>query len=433
MTAEPPLEIAPPPPPRTVQWRRARHALGRLIDDPERTEEVFALIDALAGGSGERLFQRFLRHENARPPLREKPSLLAALSDLDALEALPDCSFGRAYARFMREGELRAQGLVDASEAPEREAREAPTDPDREWFFDRLRDMHDLWHVLTGYGRDVAGEAANLAFTYGQIRNRGVGVIVLAAAVLGPKSLDLRWPRYLWRARRRGARIAPARGALRGAAAAFPRRGAPPARRLGAGRGAPGRHSRREPGRAGHGGALSLTTPTETSSVPVDGRRRSRGAGCQRKAAVAAARSRVEPTGWLHQEPAQKQVQQATLGRGVGRAAEMYQRQAWAGADGTQLAELEEGLVGIVLTLPCERNAPNAARSVSLASGPKTRTTAKSFEYLTATGAFLLLPLVTTTHPRRDPRRCRPRAIVRLAVWVGIVETLASMGMGGGA
>jgi len=198
--------VAPPPPARTVEWRKARKALGRLIADPERTEQVFELIDALAGNSGERLFQRFLREPGAAELLAQKPSLLAALRDLTRLEALPAGSFGREYARFMREGGIQAEGLVEASEEADRRGRETPLDPDREWFYARLRDMHDLWHVLTGYGRDVAGEAANLAFTYAQTRNRGVGAIVLAAVAKGPKSLDLAWPRYLWRAWRRGVR-----------------------------------------------------------------------------------------------------------------------------------------------------------------------------------------------------------------------------------
>jgi ubiquinone biosynthesis protein COQ4 len=206
MTAELLPEIAAPPPRRKVQWRRARATLGRLIEDPERTEQVFELIDALAGDSGERLFQRFVRHPNGPSLLREKPSLLAALSDRARLEALPDGSFGRAYAEFMRAADLDAQGLVEASEEAERGDRAEPLDPDREWFYARLRDMHDLWHVLTGYGRDVAGEAANLAFTYAQTRNRGIGAIVLAAMLIGPKSLDMAWPRYLFRAWRRGAR-----------------------------------------------------------------------------------------------------------------------------------------------------------------------------------------------------------------------------------
>jgi ubiquinone biosynthesis protein COQ4 len=205
-TTDAPLAIAPPPPRRRVQWRRARTALGRLIEDPERTEQVFELIEALAGNSGERLFQRFLRDPEGPRLLRERPALLAVLGDLAALESLPEGSFGRTYAAFMREGELRAEGLQEASEQAERYEREQPLDPDREWFYARLRDMHDLWHVLTGYGRDVAGEAANLAFTWAQTRNRGVAVIVMASVVVGPKTLDLAWPRYLRRAWQRGRR-----------------------------------------------------------------------------------------------------------------------------------------------------------------------------------------------------------------------------------
>src|SRR5262245_26727036 len=198
--------IAPPPPRRRVQWRQARTALSNLIADPERTEQVFELIDALAGNSGERLFQRFLRNPDAPRLLVEKPSLLRRLSDRASLEALPAGTLGREYARFMRAGGIDAQGLVDASEEADRTAREVPLDADRDWFYARLRDMHDLWHVLTGYGRDVAGEAALLSFSYAQTRNRGIGAIVLAAIAKGPKGLD--WPRYLFRAWRRGRRAA---------------------------------------------------------------------------------------------------------------------------------------------------------------------------------------------------------------------------------
>jgi ubiquinone biosynthesis protein COQ4 len=188
-----------------VEWQAAWRALRNLIDDPERTDQVFVLIEALAGNSGERLFQRFLRHPNADALLAARPSLLATLSDRGSLAALPEGSFGREYARFMREGGIDAEGLVLASEERER-LREPVLDPERDWFFTRLRDMHDLWHVLTGYGRDLAGEDANLAFTWAQTGNRGIAAIVLASLVVGPKSLDLFWPRYLFRAWRRGRR-----------------------------------------------------------------------------------------------------------------------------------------------------------------------------------------------------------------------------------
>ena len=74
----------------------------------------------------------------------------------------------------MRAGGIDAQGLVDASEEADRRTGEVPLDADRDWFYARLRDMHDLWHVLTGYGRDLAGEATLLAFTHAQTRNRGI-------------------------------------------------------------------------------------------------------------------------------------------------------------------------------------------------------------------------------------------------------------------
>jgi ubiquinone biosynthesis protein COQ4 len=192
---------------RPVQWRRAWTALRRLIAHPEETEQVFELIVAIEGRSGDRLYHRFLKHPDGRRLLAERPSLLATLSDLDALAAMPADSFGRAYAEFMASERLTADGLVAASRAPA-ESRDDDADPERRWFGDRMRDMHDLWHVLTGYGRDEAGEVANLAFTLGQTRNRGVLMMVLAAALIGPKGEWLGWQRYLYRAWRRGRRAA---------------------------------------------------------------------------------------------------------------------------------------------------------------------------------------------------------------------------------
>jgi ubiquinone biosynthesis protein COQ4 len=127
------------------------------------------------------------------------------LSDRAALAALPEGSFGRAYADFMHAGQLDAAGLVEADQTAMQHSppRDRP-DPDMEFFGDRLRDMHDLWHVLTGYGRDEAGEAANLAFTLGQVWNVGIAVIVVAAMVLGPKDTSFHWQRYLYQAWQRG-------------------------------------------------------------------------------------------------------------------------------------------------------------------------------------------------------------------------------------
>jgi ubiquinone biosynthesis protein COQ4 len=194
-------------PVRHLDWARARRALGVLIADPERTDQVFEITRALSGRADVRTFTRLLRHPDGIRLLAEQPALLPVLADRAALARLPEGSLGRAYLDFMESAHLSADGLVDASMEGEADAR-AGFSAEAVWFFDRLRDMHDLWHVLTGYGRDEAGEAANLAFTYAQIGNPGIGLIVLAAAVLGPRGDRFHWPRYLLRAWRRGRRAA---------------------------------------------------------------------------------------------------------------------------------------------------------------------------------------------------------------------------------
>ena len=193
-------------PARRIEWRRAWNALRALIADPQRTDQVFEITDALAGHSFERAFQRFRQHPDGRRLLVERPSLLATLADRAALCALPAGSFGRAYVEFMEAGKLTAEGLVEADRMAERHSQQLPTDADRQFFGERLRDMHDLWHVLTGYGMDEAGEAANLAFTQAQIPNKGIALILAAAAVIGPKDLACSWQRYLFQAWRRGRR-----------------------------------------------------------------------------------------------------------------------------------------------------------------------------------------------------------------------------------
>lgn len=170
--------LAPAPPPKPIEPARALRGIRALLRDPDDTTQVFEIIDALAGNVGETLFQRFAASATGRRILDENRSLLATLDDRPALSALPEGTLGRAYADFAMREQISGQGLADASIASRRRE---DLDPDRRLFYERLRDMHDLWHVVTGYGRDLVGEASLLAFTYAQTRNRGVGFIVAVA------------------------------------------------------------------------------------------------------------------------------------------------------------------------------------------------------------------------------------------------------------
>jgi ubiquinone biosynthesis protein COQ4 len=162
---------------KRVQPLRALRAIRALVRDPDDTARVFDVIDALSGNSGERLFQRFRRTPAGVRVLAERRNLLSRLDDRAALLALPAGSLGRSYAEFVAREQITGRGLAEASEA----TRRTDIDVERRLFGDRLRDMHDLWHVVTGYGRDLVGEAALLAFSFAQTHNRGIGFIVAVA------------------------------------------------------------------------------------------------------------------------------------------------------------------------------------------------------------------------------------------------------------
>ena len=174
-----------------IRPRDAWKALQTLMSDPDRTDQVFVIIDALSGNNGERQFRRFANTEVGRRVLSEKRDILPVLSDRETLHSLPQGSLGKTYATFMSAEQISADGLVGASEEGGRESR-PDDDPDRVRFGMRLRDTHDLWHVTTGYNRDLVGEAALLAFTFAQTWNPGIGAIVAMAYLRGGDSPEFR-------------------------------------------------------------------------------------------------------------------------------------------------------------------------------------------------------------------------------------------------
>ncbi len=186
---------------RSAQSTRIRpldalRGVRSLLRDPDDTEKVFDIIDALSGRSIEHSFERFRRTASGARLLEEQPDLVAALNDRERLLAMPAGTLGRTYGEFVVREEISADGLVGASESI---AEPDPSVPaERYWFGARLRDMHDLWHVVTGYNRDLVGEASLLAFSYAQIKNRGIGFIVLVAYLKAGQK-DVPWARPMIR------------------------------------------------------------------------------------------------------------------------------------------------------------------------------------------------------------------------------------------
>jgi ubiquinone biosynthesis protein COQ4 len=152
----------------------AIRAVRALKANPEDTSQIFVIFRALRGRSGQKIFRRFAASPTGRAILRERRDLLAVLENRAALAALPAGSMGRAYCDFMEQENLSANGLVTASQSWEQEA----VPPDVELFRNRMRDAHDLTHILTGYGRDPLGELCLLAFMNRHSKNPGQLLIV---------------------------------------------------------------------------------------------------------------------------------------------------------------------------------------------------------------------------------------------------------------
>lgn len=196
----------PTPPTPPVRPLHALISTIRLVRNKEDTRQVFEVLQALAGRSGKRLFKRFTSSAYGRRVVAAPVRLEEILSDRDMLRALPEGSLGRAYLAFMEGENLTPDGLLAS-------AAEAGIDYHGETQFPEFRRMflhvsvsHDLWHVLTGYGRDALGEACLVTFSYGQTGNLGFGFIGVAAAFEIRKGAKVPSRRAIFEAWRNGRR-----------------------------------------------------------------------------------------------------------------------------------------------------------------------------------------------------------------------------------
>ncbi|MEM1087282.1 MAG: Coq4 family protein [Pseudomonadota bacterium] len=153
--------------------------MQKLIADKEDTSQVFYIIEALNGDAARKDFQRFVSTPIGMEMLKRREYLPDILDNHAEIEKLPAGTVGRAYLDFMRSEGLSAAGLVKESEM--RGDRDI-YDDDLLWFYNRLRDTHDLEHVLTGYGRDALGEATLLRYSHSQAGGMGISFIAFMGA-----------------------------------------------------------------------------------------------------------------------------------------------------------------------------------------------------------------------------------------------------------
>jgi ubiquinone biosynthesis protein COQ4 len=157
---------------------RAVRNFQMLMKDKEDTAAVFRIFESLPSKDFLPRIAELSLSERGTFLRQTEPCLPDILDDHASLRRTPKGSLAHAYCDFMEAEGLTAAGLVAESDRAGR-----PRFPDLvEWYINRSRDTHDLFHVLTGYGRDALGEASVLLFTHGQSPSQGHLLIGYAGA-----------------------------------------------------------------------------------------------------------------------------------------------------------------------------------------------------------------------------------------------------------
>lgn len=174
------LPLASAQPNFSIQPLRALKALRKLIADKEDTSQVFEIMRALSGRATPRGYRRMLETPEGGRQAYMRVELADKLQDREWLAQFAPGTVGAAYRAFIAPRDLSAYGLAEES----RKLPDVNIDAAHPvaWYARRLRDVHDVWHVLTGYNTDALGEACVVAFSYAQTRNFGFGFIALAGA-----------------------------------------------------------------------------------------------------------------------------------------------------------------------------------------------------------------------------------------------------------
>ncbi len=166
---------------------RPLHALSsfrRLIADKEDTAQVFEIIDALSGRSMERGYLRMLKSAQGARQAYLAEELADKLEDDEWLSTFVSGTVGAHYREFIRLRDISAYGLIEENEMTSLSERNADTAHPIAWFARRLRDVHDIWHVLTGFSTDTLGEGCLLGFTFSQTKNPSFGFLSVAGSIV---------------------------------------------------------------------------------------------------------------------------------------------------------------------------------------------------------------------------------------------------------
>jgi ubiquinone biosynthesis protein COQ4 len=153
-----------------------------LIRDPQQTDSVYDIEDGMKHSAA---MAAATRQMMAQPEIASLAAerYLAVAPDIPKLLTYPHDSLGYAYASY-----------IDTAGFDPGFYRSMAVEDDTSYLLLRLRQTHDLWHVVTGFSTNVPGELGLKAFELAQTRRTMAGILIaggfLKCLLQTPDELD---------------------------------------------------------------------------------------------------------------------------------------------------------------------------------------------------------------------------------------------------
>lgn len=153
-------------------------SLRNLHRNPKDLDEIFEIMRIMNRGSHKKNYHRLLKSDAGGRIAYDRVELEPKLMDREWLAQFPDGSVGSAYRSWVQSEAISAEQLANASLRRVTYFRKPHP---YIWLARKIRDCHDIWHVLGGYGTDKLGESCLVAFTYKQTGGRGWLLVAMNA------------------------------------------------------------------------------------------------------------------------------------------------------------------------------------------------------------------------------------------------------------
>ncbi|MCA9659341.1 MAG: hypothetical protein KC486_13430 [Myxococcales bacterium] len=159
---------------KLINGARFLIAYARLVRSVANLDIVFNLINEIVDHEGDEKLAPILALPAVQAMLdRGDPPLVL---DLVVLRELPEGTLGRAFAEFIDSRGFSIEDLYRHDPSEQTEARRLQI---------HLERSHDLWHVVTGFDTDEAGELGLQAFYLAQFEGAIAGTILSAGLLNG--------------------------------------------------------------------------------------------------------------------------------------------------------------------------------------------------------------------------------------------------------